>query len=266
MNIPNKGYKREVTCLKGKLQSSRGQRPRSASGSEFCPVRATQNSPFLRRYAAIIARAERAHHFLNQTSTTLVDERNKTSSLGLPFPNSSNFGLHFDNNWRRGRPCAYSLQSFEETRADESAGIAQEGFIEVHKDPWTRSCTLSLAGRIRPFRHQSFPFSCRSRIHIEPGDASQETNLSRRASGRSQKIRSGIRRMLPLGLRRAWIALSGQNDSPVLWPRALPSAGMVQAFGLISCYFGGSPTHDRPRPVALRLGSRPVVPFRICRP
>jgi hypothetical protein len=144
----------------------------------------------------------------------------------------------------RKRSC---LKGKPHSSRGQRPGIAEEKFFQIHKNIGVKSCRLSLAGRIRTFRNQSIPLSCRSTIYFRSGRASQETNVSRRTSGYSQEIRRGIRRTLFVGLRESWIALSGRHASFLHSPRALPSAKMVQAFGLHSSYCGFSEDHGGSR-------------------
>jgi hypothetical protein len=231
MNTSNKSYRPLSACLKGKFHSSRGQRPRGELKGKFCPVRAIQNPPFFKCHAAIITHSERTYHFFHQTAAALVDERNTATSLGLSSSNSSDLGMQFDNDRRRGRPCAYPLQSFEKARVNESTGSVEERFFEIYKNIIVGSFKLPLAGWLRSFRYQPFPLSLGQRIHFGSRRTSQETNVPRGTSGYSQKIQSGIRRTLSLGLKKSWISFSGRDDFLLPVPRALPSAGMVQAFG-----------------------------------
>ena len=236
MSISNTSCRREFACLKGKIHSSRGQRPRWEAGKEFCPVRAIQNPPFSRRHATIITHSQCAYHFFHQTAQTLVGERHPAARLGLSISNSSDAGMQFDNCGWCGGSCAYSLQSLKKACANESLGIAQKGFFEICKNTESRSVGLSLAGWLWAFCRQPIPLSCGPGIHLGPGKTPQETNVSRRTPRYSKKIRRGIRRTVSLGLRTGWIALSGRDDFLRRIPRALPSATMVQAFGLVFGY------------------------------
>ena len=236
MHISSEGGCGRRICLKGKIHGSRGQRPRWESGKEFCPVRAIQNPPFSRRHATIITHSQCAYHFFHQTAQTLVGERHPAARLGLSISNSSDAGMQFDNCGWCGGSCAYSLQSLKKACANESLGIAQKGFFEICKNTESRSVGLSLAGWLWAFCRQPIPLSCGPGIHLGPGKTPQETNVSRRTPRYSKKIRRGIRRAVSLGLRTGWTALSGRADFSTILPRALPSAKMVQPFGLPSCY------------------------------
>lgn len=227
-----------VTRLKGELHSSRGQRPRRGPNKEVCPVRANQNPSFSKCHATIIAHPERAHHFFHQREATLVSERHSSASLGLSVSYTPNHGMPFDHSRRRRRSCACPLQSFEKVCSHENSRIAQKRFFKVYKNAWSKFCGFSLAGRLWAFQHKPFALPSSARIHFESRNASQERNVSGGASAHSQKIPRGIRRALLVGLRRLWIALSGQNNSLARSPRALPSATMVQTFGLHSLHQG----------------------------
>jgi hypothetical protein len=240
----------QLVCLKGKSHSSRGHRPRQALKGKLCPVRAIHTLPFFTFDAAIIAHSVRAHHFLHQTAPALVGERHKAANLGLPVSHSSNAGMQFDNHWRGGRSCAYPLQSSKKARPDESTGITEKRFFEVCKDARFESFGFSLAGRIWAFRRQPVPLSCSPGIYFRSGRTSHEANVSRGTAGHSQKIRSAIRRTLFVGLRGFWIALSGRDGSLIQLPRALPSAKMVQAFGLVSFRLATPPHRCSPLSVA----------------
>jgi hypothetical protein len=253
-----KGIERKVSFrLEGEGHSSRGQRPRkNASEEEFCPARASQNSPSFRAYAAIIACSERSYHFLNQGTKSVVDGRHSATTLGLSIPHSPKSGMQLDNDWRRERSRTHPLQSFQKVCPSESARISQKGFVEIHKDTRHKPCGIPLAGRVWAFQHQSVTLSNRTRIHSETGRTPQERNISAGILAYSRKISNGIRRTLLVGLKRGWNALSGRENSLIRLPRALPSATMGKAFSLdvIDC------RGCRLRPPVVRAANLGLIP------
>src|SRR5687768_629916 len=87
-----------VSSLKGWLHRSRGPRPRTRSPKvSFRPVRAIQPLTSLPLYAAIVARARRAHRFFNERPSPVVDQGNPPARLGLPFSHPAKPRVSFDH-------------------------------------------------------------------------------------------------------------------------------------------------------------------------